>query len=137
MAWAKGAKFSATIEAVLTEIADLTSITAPSYSRDEIDISSHDSVDNYREYVGGMIDAGTVEIEGNFKAHASQLALIDLLEADDPVAMQIETASGKIIAFNGFVTAYDLDLPYEDKETFSASIKVSGKPTITDVPVTP
>jgi predicted secreted protein len=130
MAWAKGAKFSATIDAVLTEIADLTSITAPSFSRDEIDISSHDSVDNYREYVGGMIDAGTVEIEGIFKAHTSQLALKDLLETDDPVAMQIETASGKTITFNGFVTAFDLELPFEDAEGFSASIKVTGKPTI-------
>ncbi len=130
MAWAKNAELKATIDSVLTKVADLTSITAPSISRDEIDISTHDSADNYREYIGGMIDGGTVDIEGIYKGDTTTTALKDLLEADDPVAFEITTASGKTITFDGFVVAFDMELPFEDAEAFSASIKVTGKVTI-------
>ena len=132
--WAKGAKLEAMINAALTPIANLTSLAFPEISTDEIDVSSHDSVDNYREFVPGMIDGGSVDIEGNFTGDEGIKALID---SGEVVAFTITTASGKTAEFNGFFTSFAVDLPFEDKESFSASIKVSGKVTIGDVVVTP
>jgi len=132
--WAKGATLEATIAGVLTKIANLTSLGFPDISTDEIDVSSHDSADNYREFVPGMIDGGSIDIEGNFTGDEGIKALID---AGEVIPFVITTASGKTAEFNGFFTSFAVDLPFEDKESFSASIKVSGKVTIGNVPVTP
>jgi len=132
--FAKGAKLEAMIGAALTPIANLTSLGFPEISTDEVDVSSHDSVDNYREFVPGMIDGGSLDIEGNFTGDEGIKTLID---SGEVIAFTITTASGKTAEFSGFFTSFAVDLPFEGKETFSASIKVSGKVTIGDVVVTP
>jgi predicted secreted protein len=115
----------------LSPIAELTSITGVEISVDEIDVSSHDSVDAFREFEAGMKDAGSVSIEGNYIGDASQKALYDLAVSGSTVAMSIVfPGSTGSWTFDGFVTSLSTDAPMDDKISFSATIKVTGKPIL-------
>jgi len=120
-----------------TDVAEITDISGPSVTADEIDVSSHDSPDTYREFVQGMKDGGEVTFEGHFiYDHATLEDAGDILGYLDGGGVE----SWKIVfpdtgstewAFDGFVTAFETTGNFEDKATFSATIKVSGKPTLT------
>lgn len=129
--FAFGTVFSVTVATVLTPIAKLTSITGVEVTADEIDVTAHDSSNGYREYVQGLRDSGSVSIEGLFTSDASQIALKTLFDSGDSVAMKIDfPASAGEWSFNGFVTGLSTDAPMDGAITFSATIKVTGKPTL-------
>jgi len=48
------------------DIGFMTNISGPDIKMDTIDISSHDSTDDYREYVAGMLDGGDISIDVHF-----------------------------------------------------------------------
>lgn len=130
--FANGTIFSATIDSVLTPIAELTTITGLQLESDDIDVTSHDSTDKYREYVQGLKDAGEVELEGNFINDSSQVALKTLFDAGTVVAMTISfPSSAGLWSFNGYVKGFTTEAPYDDKLSFTGTIKVTGKPTLT------
>jgi len=130
--FAFGTSLSITIESTLTPVASLTSISGPDQSADEIDLTAHDSANGFREFAQGLKDAGSVEIEGNFTGVASQTALQSLFDSGVANAMEITYPSslGKY-GFSGFLTAFSMDAPHDDKLSFSASIKITGKPVFT------
>ena len=120
-----------------TEIANLTSISGPSYEAETIDVTAHDSADDYfRDFIAGLRDAGEVSFEGNFDPdgathkHATG-GVPYLLEEGTLEDFVIVFPDGTQVAFEGFVTAWEPDMPFDDKMTASATIKVSGKPTWT------
>jgi len=126
-----GTTFSVTIADVLEAIAELTSISGPEISVNEIDVTSHDSPDGYMEFLPGLKDGGSVTIEGNFENDASQLHFQTLI--DNGVAVPMEIAFPNALAtwtFDGFVTAFSTDAPHDDKIDFTATIKVTGKPVL-------
>ena len=115
-------------------IAKVTNIGGPSMSRNMIDATSHDSTAFWQEFIKGLKDGGEVSIEGNFKiSDAGQLALIADFDDDSTlpeIIITIPTDPVTTCTFDGAVTAFDTDKPHDGKIGFSASIKVSGKPTI-------
>ena len=128
-----GTKFSATIGTVpaMTVIAGLTNIGGPEMSADAIDSTTHDITDGFRTFEQGLKDGGSVAIEGKFKNDQSQEDLFKLFTDGTTVAMKIEfPASLATWTFDGFVEAYSTGAPLEDDAEFSASIKISGKPTL-------
>jgi predicted secreted protein len=130
--FANGTIFSATISSVLTPIAELTTITGLQLEADDVDVSSHDSTNKYREYVQGLKDAGEVELEGNFMNDSSQSGLKDLFDSGDVVAMTISfPSSAGLWSFTGYVKGFTNDAPFDDKISFTATIKVTGQPTLT------
>lgn len=129
--FAKSTVFSATIGAVLTPIASLTSIGGVDITADDIDVTAHDSTDDYREFIQGLKDGGSVTLEGNFTHVASQIGLKTLLDSGDVVAMKIEFPDALATwTFSGYVNALSTSAPMEDKISFSASVKVTGKPVL-------
>lgn len=129
--FAFGTKFSITVDSVLTPVAKLTSITGLELTADELDFTAHDSPNGWREYGQGLKDAGSVSIEGNFTNDASHQSLYNLFVSGDTVEMSIEfPATLATWTFEGFITGFSTSAPMEDKISFSASIKVSGEPTL-------
>lgn len=129
--FAKSTVFSATIGTVLTPIASLTSIGGVDITADDIDVTAHDSTDGYREFIQGLKDGGSVTLEGNFTHVASQIGLKTLLDSGDVVAMKIEFPDALATwTFSGYVNALSTSAPMEDKISFSASVKVTGKPVL-------
>lgn len=127
--------------AVLTlgsAIANLTGISGPNLSADTIDVTTHDSADGFREFIGGLKDGGEISLEGNFTDAAAANVLITLFSSGEVTSgatltvPSTDTSGTAILTFDGIVTGYEIDAPHDDKITFSATIKVTGKPVLTE-----
>lgn len=108
---------------------EITSLTPPGYTRDAPDASHMSSPDQYREFIAGMMDAGSVEIEMNWTP-----------VEDDPVIAALEAGKQNYriqnsewpvtLTFSAICTAYSPSAPFDDTMTATASFKVSGKPAL-------
>lgn len=120
-----------------TAVGELTGISLPDRSRDELETTNHDSGGD-REFVPGLRDGGSVTLEGRFAmgvaGDTGQTAIETNYEAegDDAVEEMIITlpdnggATATTFTFDGFVTAINGDLPMDDVGTFSVTVKVTG-----------
>ena len=122
-------------------IADLTNISGPTMSAEEIDVSSHDSTGYFREFVAGFLDAGEISLEGNLSTAAQgATTLNDAFK--DRTSRQFNIVFPKVIStssslgdgaylrwkFDGTVTGIETAAPYDDKATFSSTIRITGAP---------
>ena len=120
-------------------VVELTSISGPTETMDTIDVTSHDSDDAYREFVAGIKDGGDISFEGNFiKGDVDgQIAMHTDFQAGTKRAWVIKmpgwVPGSPQIAGNGYVTAFSMSYPYEDKISVSGTIKITGKPILTIV----
>jgi len=125
--------FGTTLEKGATAIAELTGITGPTISADTLDATSHDSPDGYREFLQGLRNAGEISIEGNFiPGNAGQVALTtDLNDGSlDSYTITFPTAMATTWTFDAIVTAFETNAPFDEKASFSATLKISGKATL-------
>ena len=114
-------------------IAELTNIGGPSMSADAIDVSSHDSPSKFREFVAGMKDAGEISIEGNLiSAVQGNLVLANLTSGEAVVVLITFAAAADPATFtgSGFVTAYEPSTPFDEKLSFTATLKLTGLPIL-------
>ena len=115
-------------------VARLSSIGGLELSADTIDTTTLDSDGGYREFIAGFKDAGEVAIEGYFvpTTGKGQKELYDLFESGDEedFAIQFPNNMAKW-EFAGIVVGFSTSADLEDPLSFSGSIKVSGKPTLT------
>lgn len=117
-----------------TVIGNLTEIGGLSLSADTIDVTTLSSSGGYREFIAGFKDAGEVSLSGFFDNTAGQG------QAELYTAFQSGVVSDFIITFpastkttwtfEGVVTGFETSTGIEDPISFSASIKVSGSPTL-------
>jgi len=112
-----------------TEVANLTNISGPGITRDTEDMTAHDTDGNYRKFKGALIDGGEFTVEGHLGSFDNSNDLYNLLDDDDSKAMTVEYPSGAEWSFDGIVTGFNCDAPFEGKLEFDATIKVDGKPT--------
>lgn len=113
-------------------IAGLTSISGLDLSADTLDVTTLDSEDGYREFIGGFKDAGEVSISGYFEPGDAdgQAALYDAFEAGEVASFSIIFPQGAAWTFNGIVTGFSTGAELEDLVSFEGTIKVSGKPSL-------
>lgn len=135
MTTAAKAAFGVTLSRNSNVIAELTSIGSPKLSLETADVTSHQSSDSYREYIGTLLDGGEVAIEGNFISSDTdgQIGLITDMEAKTVQSFVITfpTAITATWTFTALVTAFEIgDMAVDGTLTFSATLKISGKPTL-------
>lgn len=111
-----------------TQVAEVTDITWPGYSRDAVEVTFMDSDNQFREYIGGMMDGGEVTVEMNWVPSATDV-IIAALTASTTGQFKITYNAGANVVFKAIVTAYQPQSPLGEKLTASATFKVSGKPT--------
>jgi len=115
-------------------VAGLTSIGGLELSADTIDVTTLNNDEGYREFIAGFKDAGEVSLEGYLELNQGQQTLYNLFvsgETED-FAIQFPDNFGKW-EFEGVVTGFSTSADLEDPLSFSATIKVSGAPTLTTV----
>lgn len=116
-------------------VAGLTSIGGLELSADTIDVTTLDSAGGYREFIAGFKDAGEVAIEGYLNAAVGkgQKELHTLFEsgAVEAFVIKFPAATKTSWEFDGIVTGFSTGAELEDPLAFSATIKVSGAPTLT------
>lgn len=129
--FAFGTVLSVTSGGSLVPVAGLKKIGGVSISADDVDVTTHGSADGYREFIQGLKDAGTIDVEGIFLADTSQQAVKTLLDSGDVVAMEIDFPDDLASwTFNGYINALSTEAPLDDAVAFTAGIKISGKPSL-------
>lgn len=122
-------------------IGSLTSISPPEKSADTVDITTLDSADGYKKFIQGMKDAGEVTVAGYYDSEdAGQTALDTAFEsgAEETYTIEFPAAIGASFSFPGIVTNVKIgEANLDDPLGFEATLKVSGKPTLTVSPVVP
>ena len=114
------------------KIANLTSIGEIGIESEEIDTTDLDSVGGYKEFIAGAKDAGEVSLAGNIKDESNVEKMLALAEAQTVEEWVVEYPSGAKWTFSGFVKSFkDGEKTPDGLATFSATIRVSGKPTYT------
>ena len=113
-------------------VANLTNIGGPGISVDTIDVSAHDSADAFREFAAGVADGGEISLEGNLvSATAGNIILTELAGRKSTTCTVIfSTEANAFWKFSGIVTGFETEAPFDGKIGFTASVKVTGKPTL-------
>lgn len=111
-----------------TDVAEVMSITPPQYARETNDATSRDSTGRYREFLGGLRDAGEVSIELNYDPTVHTDFMTDF-DSDDSYNYKITWPGSETVTFAAFITAIPPAIPMEDKVTATLTFKVTGKPT--------
>lgn len=124
-----------TLKKGTTAIAELTSIGGLELSADTIETTTLDVADGYRTFVQGLKDGGEVSISGflNPATGKGQSELLDDFEAGTEANYTIEFPAALKAKwdFDAIVTGISTGAELEDGITFEATLKVSGKPTLT------
>ena len=110
-------------------VAEVVSITPPSFSREAIDATHLASPDRYKEFIAGMNEAGEASITLNFVPSATD-ALVAAFTATTG-NYQITFPNDVTMEFSGFCMTYEIGEISNDKMTATATFKPSGAPTLT------
>lgn len=114
-------------------VGEVKNITGPSESAATIDVTSHSSPGYYQEFISGFLDGGEITLQGNLiVADAGQVAMHAALVARTLASfvLYFPTAVTATFTFDGIVTNFDPDFPFDGVMGFSATIKVSGQPVL-------
>lgn len=131
-----GTTFKLGESAATTKIGGLTSIGGVEVSADTVDVTALDTEGGYKEYLMGFKDAGEVSLEGYLDdSDAGQAAAYTAMESGDTQKCEISFPNGASWKFDGIVTGFSTSASTEDAVTFSATVKVSGKPTFSFVTI--
>ncbi len=131
---AGSAGYGTVLEIASTPVAELTNISGPGISVDTIDVTTHDSADAFREFVAGLIDGGEISMEGNLTDTTASDLIMNAIIARAEVAFTVVLpASAGNMTWGGqaIVTGFETSAPHDGKLGFSASMKVTGQPTLT------
>jgi predicted secreted protein len=121
-------------ELVDLTIADLTKIGEIGVESDEIDVTSLDSPDDFKEFIAGAKDAGEVSLEGFIKSENNVDAMYSLALARTVEAWTITAPNGSVWTFNALVKSFkEGEATVDGARAFTATLRVSGAPTYTPV----
>ena len=116
-------------------IGKLTSIGEIGVESDEQDTTTLDTEGGYKEFIATTKDAGEVAIAGNIVKADEKGPIAKLLALAENQTMQewiVTYPSGAKWQFKGFIKSFkDGEKTVDGLATFSATIRVSGKPTFT------
>lgn len=121
---------------VFTTIAQVNSLSGPGLTMDPIDVTHHGSTAGWRQFVGGLFDAGEVTFEINYDpvaaTHDASTGLLSDMEGRTVRNFQLvfPDAGATTWGFAALVTAFEPGMPIDDKLSASVTVKVSGQPTL-------
>lgn len=119
-----------------TTIAEVTDISGPSFSRESIETTSHDSTGGYREFIPGLREGGEVTFSVNFMpgdtTHDQSTGMLNQFDDDNVHNWQVvyPTTPAKTWNFAAFLTKFDTKAPVGDKLSADITLQVSGKPVL-------
>jgi predicted secreted protein len=119
---------------VFTTLAEVVNITGPGMARELPDATHMQSPSGWREFIGGLKDAGEITVECNhLPNHATQDATTGVLSffaSGDTKNWQVVFPLSPAVTwgFAAVVSAFEPDFPIDDKMMLSITLKVSGEP---------
>lgn len=113
-----------------TAIGNVTSFSGPAAEREAYDVTAHDGPNNFREFVGGLVNGGEVSCELNYDP-AIHDTLYDDFSSDTAVSYKMSSPVGESWEFSAILTGFEREMPVDDKMTATLTWQVTGKPTLT------
>lgn len=114
-------------------IPELDNIELTGSRGEMIDITNHDSADQYREKVCGLLDGGSISLSGNFlPANAYQSAMLftdHYARSSKTWTITYPDTGDATITGSGVLESFAIQAPVAGKLSFTATIAISGKPT--------
>jgi len=113
----------------LNGIGNLSSISSPSMTTEEIDVTTLDSEGGFREFIAGFSDPGEVSISGFFvPGNPGQAALMTAFLAKTIEEFEIiyPAKLGVSWAFDAYVSAFQVTSETENAIEFEATLRVTG-----------
>lgn len=109
---------------------EITNVSGPGVSKDSIDVSHHGGP-AFREFVEGLMDGGSVTIEGQMNATAIATMMAEYVKtAATAWTITYPTGMAPGWSFDGWLEGFDTGNPVDGKCSFTATIKVTGKPEL-------
>jgi Lambda phage tail tube protein, TTP len=113
------------------ELAEVKSITPGALEVDQVEVTHMQSPNRFREYVSGLVDAGEASFEMNFiPGSTSDDRIFELLNLGVGISrrrsMRINYPNGVSETFDGEITGYEPDVPFDDVMTAAVTVKISG-----------
>lgn len=124
---------------VFTAVAKITSLNGVNLTKDSPEVTNTESPGQAREYIVGLLDGGTIDFEfislpndtSQSGTNSSGLAYHIL---NDTALRDFELFINSTVpitwSVSGIITNFSLSAVPSEAQTGSASIKVSGKPTV-------
>lgn len=117
-------------------IANVSDLSGPEREREAIEVTAHDSADQYREFVKGLKDGGEVSLTLNYDPGQSTHGDLDAdFEEKDLRDYQLVILPGDddehTWEFSALITSLGDAFPVDDRMEREATFKISGKPTLT------
>lgn len=94
------------------------------------DVTTHDSAGGFREYIAGLADTGELEFSGVWIAEATQRSLSGLRGAMRDWRVTLPGGFG-VWRSRGYLKSLSINPQREEPISFSATIKLTGAPTLT------
>lgn len=111
-------------------IEEVTNVGVLSIDVDTIDVSSHDSPSQWREFLGGMKDGGELSMEINYDP-ALHGSIMTAIGATRNHKIILPDAGAAEVSFAAVVSGFSAGAPYDDKLSGTVTLKVSGAVTVT------
>lgn len=111
-----------------TAIGFLTSLDGPEEEVEEVEVTNHDS-GGRREFVFGLIDSGSISIEGRFAPENTGQALLRTSLSARTIAETVLTlVSDPVVTytFDSFVQSLSIANPFDDASGFTATLRITG-----------
>lgn len=113
-------------------IAELKSLTLPSFADSEVDVTHMQSPNGIREFIPGLTDAGQASGEMNYVPGSPTDLFLRSLTRKKLIA-RVTFPNGRILIFRAQRQEYAPELTTDGAPTASVAFKVSGAPTLTPV----
>jgi predicted secreted protein len=110
---------------------ELTNIDVLDVSVDDYDVTTHDSPGQWREFIGGLKDGGTLSADLNFDP-ALHGAILDAVKDTHDIKITLPAdADSAEVTFAGYINTMSAAAPHDGQLEAEIAIKVSGPPTLT------
>lgn len=128
-----GTKFQRWNGSAFVDVAKVFNIGGPTMNRETVEATTYDSIDGYREKIGGLRDAGQVTFTLNFR-RSTYLIFKSDFEDEQPRQYRIilPDADNTTMTFSALVTDLPLSIPEGDRITVDITIELSGKVNMDD-----
>lgn len=117
-------------EESFTAIGNVGNFSGPEMEREAYDVTAHDGPNNYREFIGGLVNGGEVSVEVHYDPEKHDQFAEDF-ENPNPINYEMESPVGEVWAFSAVLTGFSREMPIDEQMSAELTWQVSGKPEIT------
>lgn len=110
-------------------VGQIIDLTPPSISRDAVETTHMASTERWREFIGGLKDAGEASIEINFDpGDATAASFLTDINTNTAGYYKIVFPDTTSWGFAAIATGFEPGAPIDDRMTATFTVKLTGKP---------